>query len=98
MSGGTVKGRRTCTIAPTTAVLGGFVGIGGRHYFLRDRDWTPYYVLGGGMVWTSLEAPELDRIWNFQVVWGVGVKRITRRGACADAGVPQPPHLQRRHA
>jgi hypothetical protein len=42
MSGGTVKGRRTCTIAPTTAVLGGFVGIGGRHYFLRDRDWTPY--------------------------------------------------------
>ena len=23
--------------------------------------------------------PEVDRIWNFQVVWG-GVKRITRRG------------------
>ncbi len=65
---------------PDSAVLGGLVGIGGRHHFLRDRRWTPYYVLGGGMAWTSLEAPELDRIWNFQVVWGVGVKRITRRG------------------
>ena len=65
---------------PETAVLGGVVGIGGRHYFLRDRRWTPYYFLAGGMVWTSLEAPELDRLWNFQVVWGVGAKRITRRG------------------
>ena len=65
---------------PHTAVLGGGVGIGGRHYFLRDRPWTPYYFLSTGMVWTSLDAPELDRIWNFQVAWGVGVKRITRRG------------------
>ena len=65
---------------PHTAVLGGLVGIGGRHYLLRDRHWTPYYFLGGGMVWTSLEAPELDRIWNFQVVWGGGLKRMTRRG------------------
>ncbi len=65
---------------PHTAVLGGVVGIGGRHYFLRDRRWTPYYTLGGGMAWTSLDVPEVDRIWNFQVVWGVGVKRTTRRG------------------
>ena len=65
---------------PHAAVLGGVVGIGGRHYFLRDRRWTPYYTLGGGMAWTNLDVPEVDRIWNFQVVWGVGVKRITRRG------------------
>ena len=26
---------------PHTAILGGVVGIGGRHYFLRDRPWTP---------------------------------------------------------
>ena len=65
---------------PHNAVLGGVVGIGGRHYFLRDRRWTPYYTLGGGMAWTTLDVPEVDRIWNFQVVWGVGVKRITRRG------------------
>ena len=32
------------------------------------------------MAWTSLEVPEVDRIWNFQVVWGAGIKRITRRG------------------
>jgi hypothetical protein len=65
---------------PHTAILGGFVGIGGRHYFLRDRSWTPYYTLAGGMAWTSLEVPEVDRIWNFQVVWGAGIKYITRRG------------------
>jgi hypothetical protein len=65
---------------PHTAVLGGVLGIGGRHYFLRDRDWTPYYSLGGGIVWTSLDVIEVDRIWNFQVVWGAGIKRITRRG------------------
>jgi lipid A 3-O-deacylase len=65
---------------PHTAVLGGFVGIGGRHYFVRGRKWTPYYTLAGGMAWTSLDVPEVDRIWNFQVVWGAGIKRITRRG------------------
>ena len=65
---------------PDIAVLGGVLGIGGRHYLFRDRRWTPYYMLGGGLAWTSLNVPEVDRIWNFQVVWGVGVKRITRRG------------------
>lgn len=65
---------------PHAAVLGGVVGIGGRHYFLRDRAWSPYYTLAGGMAWTSLDVPEVDRIWNFQVVWGAGIKRITRRG------------------
>ena len=62
------------------AILGGVVGIGGRHYFLRDRPWTPYYTLAAGMAWTSLEVTEVDRIWNFQEVWGAGIKRITRRG------------------
>jgi hypothetical protein len=32
------------------------------------------------MAWTSLDVPEVDRIWNFQVVLGAGIKRITRRG------------------
>ena len=81
------RGYRTRALAtahvyyrPHNAILGGVVGIGGRHHFLQDRPWTPYYLLGGGMVWTSLEVPELDRIWNFQVVWGGGLKRTTRRG------------------
>jgi hypothetical protein len=65
---------------PRLDVLVGVVGIGGRHHFLRDRRWSPYYTLTGGMVWTSLDVPEVDRVWNFQVVWGAGVKRITRRG------------------
>jgi hypothetical protein len=47
---------------PHLAVLGGVVGIGGRHYFQRDQPWTPYYTLSGGMAWTSLDVPEVDRI------------------------------------
>jgi lipid A 3-O-deacylase len=65
---------------PHPAFLGGVVGIGGRHHFLRDRAWVPYYTLAGGMAWTSLDVPEVDRIWNFQVVWGAGIRRVTRRG------------------
>lgn len=65
---------------PHAAFLGGVVGIGGRHHFRRDRTWSPYYTLTGGMAWTSLNVPEVDRIWNFQVVWGAGIKQITRRG------------------
>ena len=83
---------------PHAAILGGVVGIGGRHYFLRDRPWTPDDTLAGGMAWTSLEVPEVDRIRNFQVVWGAGIKRITRRGPGLMLEVPQPPHLQRRHS
>jgi hypothetical protein len=65
---------------PHADVLAGVIGIGGRHYFSRDSRWAPYYTLGGGMAWTSLDVIEVDRIWNFQVVWGAGIKRITRRG------------------
>ena len=92
------EGTAHVSCRPHAAILGGVVGIGGRHYFLRDRQWTPYYTLAGGMAWTSLELPEVDRIWNFQVVWGVGIKPCTLGHGRADAGVPQPPHLQRRHS
>jgi hypothetical protein len=61
---------------PYAAILGGVVGIGGRHYFLTDRPWTPYYMLGGGMVCTSLDVPEVDRIWNFQVVATIGKRKV----------------------
>jgi hypothetical protein len=54
-----------------------------RHWTLTRvalSHWTPYYTLGGGLIWTKLDVPEVPRIWTFQVVWGMGIKRITRRG------------------
>ena len=83
---------------PHAAILGGVVGIGGRHYFRRNRAWTPYYTLAGGMAWTSLEVPEVDRILEFPGGVGRGYQTYYSPRAGADAGVPQPPHLQRRHS
>ncbi len=83
---------------PDVSILGGIVGFGGRHYFLRDRPWTPYYTLAGGMAWTSLEVPEVDRILEFPGGVGRRYQADHSPRAGADAGVPQPPHLQRRHS
>ena len=33
-----------------------------------------------GLLWTSLDIPELDRIFNFQLLYGLGVRQVTARG------------------
>jgi lipid A 3-O-deacylase len=66
--------------APSPAVLSGVTGIGGRVHFWSDRSWTPYVFLSGGLAWTSLDVIEVDRVFNFQVAWGAGLRQITRRG------------------
>ena len=65
---------------PAPAVSGGLAGVGGRYHVWRDRSWTPYVVGIAGLLWTSLDLPEIDRIFNFQLVYGVGVRQVTRRG------------------
>lgn len=65
---------------PGAEVLGGIVGIGGRWHFRTDASWTPYFTMAGGLAWTSLDVPEVDRIFNFQVILGAGIRQITRRG------------------
>ena len=40
------EGTAHVSCPPHAAILGGVVGIGGRHYFLRDRQWTPLFVAG----------------------------------------------------
>jgi lipid A 3-O-deacylase len=65
---------------PRPAVLVGAMGIGGRYHLFTDRAWTPYVTLAGGLGYTNLDVPEVDQIANFQVVWGAGLRQVTRRG------------------
>ncbi len=67
-------------LQPRGDVFGGVMGIGGRYHFSNDRAWTPYVLLSGGLGWTSLDVVEIDRVFNFQVAWGVGLRQVTRRG------------------
>jgi hypothetical protein len=36
--------------------------------------------MAGGLAWTSIDVPEVDRTFNFQVILGAGLRQITRRG------------------
>ena len=65
---------------PALAVSGGLAGLGGRYHIWRDRPWTLYLAGGAGLLWTSLEVPEIDRVFNFQLVYGLGVRTVPRRG------------------
>ena len=65
---------------PAAAVSGGLAGLGGRYHVWRDRRWTPYVAGGAGLLWTSLDVPEIDRVFNFQIVYGVGLRTVPRRG------------------
>jgi len=65
---------------PRAAVFAGLMGIGARYHLHDDREWTPYLLLSAGLGWTSLDIVEIDRIFNFQVAWGAGLRQITRKG------------------
>ncbi len=65
---------------PTAAVAAGIAGLGGRYHLWPDRGWTPYAVGIAGLLWTSLDVPEIDRVFNFQLVYGVGVRVVPPRG------------------
>ena len=65
---------------PVVAVGGGVAGLGGRYHLWNDRGWTPYFAGGAGLLWTSLDVPEIDRAFNFQLHYGVGIRQVTRRG------------------
>ena len=65
---------------PAPAVSAGLAGLGGRYHAWHDRSWTPYVVGIAGLLWTSLDVPEVDRVFNFQLVYGVGLRVIPPRG------------------
>jgi hypothetical protein len=56
------------------AVTAGLAGLGGR-YHVRDHGRLLPFVSGGaGFLWTSLDVPEIDRIFNGQIYYGAGVR------------------------
>lgn len=65
---------------PAANISAGLAGLGGRYHLWRDRPWTPYVVGIAGLLWTSLDVPEIDRAFNFQLVYGVGIRTIPPRG------------------
>ena len=65
---------------PELAVAGGLAGLAGRLHLWNDRGWTPYVTLGGGILWTSLDTREIDRRFNFQILYGLGVRLVPQRG------------------
>ncbi len=65
---------------PAPALSAGVAGLGGRWHLRPDRRWTPYVLGIAGLLWTSLDVPEIDRVFNFQLVYGVGVRLVPPRG------------------
>ena len=65
---------------PARSVAAGLAGLGGRYHVWPDGQWTPYVVGIAGLLWTSLDVPEVDRVFNFQIVYGVGVRVVPPRG------------------
>lgn len=65
---------------PGAAIFAGIMGLAGRYHFWDNRSWTPYVHVGSGLGWTSLEVVEIDRLFNFQIAWGAGLRQITRKG------------------
>jgi hypothetical protein len=67
---------------PEPAVGAGLGGLSGRYYLKTSGAWIPYVHAGAGLLWTSLDVPEIDRIFNFQLFMGVGWRQTRARGPC----------------
>lgn len=65
---------------PGTEISAGVLPLAGRWHFRTEGRWLPYATLGGGILWTSLDVVEIDRTFNFQVVWGAGVRYVAESG------------------
>lgn len=64
---------------PDSEPAGG-AAVGGRYHVWNNRGWTPYAVGTAGLIWTALDIPELDRTFNFQLLYGVGLRVTPPRG------------------
>ncbi len=65
---------------PDLEVGAGLAGLGGRYHLWPHRVWTPYVTVAAGLIWTSLNIPELDRRANFQLLYGVGLRVARQHG------------------
>ena len=67
---------------PETAIAAGLGGLAGRYYLKSSGAWIPYVHAGAGLLWTSLDVPEIDRIFNFQLFMGIGWRQTRAKGPC----------------
>jgi hypothetical protein len=65
---------------PSWEIAAGAGGLGGRYYFRETGPWLPYAYGGVGLLWTSLDVVEIDRVFNFQHFFGVGMRQNRPRG------------------
>lgn len=65
---------------PGAAVSAGLGGLAGRYYLKTRGRWIPYLLGGGGLLWTSLDVPEIDRVFNFQLFFGAGWRQNRASG------------------
>ena len=65
---------------PHLDVAAGLGGLAGRYYLTASGRWIPYVHAGAGLVWTSLDVAEIDRIANVQLFVGVGWRQNRVRG------------------
>ncbi len=66
---------------PRSAVTAGLAGLGGRFHLTDRGRLLPFISGGAGFLWTSLDIPELDRVFNGQLYYGAGIRLL-------DAGNP----------
>lgn len=65
---------------PETAVSAGVAPLAVRYHLRDEGAWRPYLTLGAGILWTSLDVVEIDRTFNFQVLYGVGIRQLPDSG------------------
>jgi hypothetical protein len=59
---------------PALEITAGAAGIGGRYHFREKGRLLPFASGGAGLVWTSLDVVEIDRVFNGQLFYGVGIR------------------------
>jgi hypothetical protein len=65
---------------PDVAVTVGLAPLAGRYHLRTSGRVIPFLSLGFGFVWTSLDVPEIDRVFNLQVFGGGGVRLLRDKG------------------
>ena len=61
---------------PRAAVTAGVAGLGARFHLTDRGRLVPFISGGAGFLWTSLDIPELDRVFNGQLYYGAGVRLL----------------------
>lgn len=65
---------------PEAAIAAGLGGLAGRYYLRTTGRWIPYVQGGAGLLWTSLDVREIDRVFNFQLFFGIGWRQNRPNG------------------